>query len=148
MENKDVATLINDLEKLHVRYEAQHQALQQAELSLYGWYLNLTHSLLPPHYLATARTAKKCTHPKPYQWPWSYFQFSFVPTSFSPLRIMQQLIPQSILCRVLPHWWNLGVYIGVLYEVLRILGVILQLKGKNANVFHRFTPRFVVAEAR
>ena len=46
------------------------------------------------------------------------------------------------------HWWNLGVYIGVLYEVLRILGVILHLKGKNATVFHRFTPRFVVAEAR
>ena len=42
----------------------------------------------------------------------------------------------------------MGVYIGVLYEVLRILGVILHLKGKNANVFHRFTPRFVVAEAR
>ena len=32
MENKDVATLINDLEKLHVRYEAQHQALRKAEL--------------------------------------------------------------------------------------------------------------------
>jgi len=32
MENKDVATLINNLEILHVRYEAQHQALRQAEL--------------------------------------------------------------------------------------------------------------------
>ena len=32
MENKDVATLINDLEKLHVRYETQHQALRKAEL--------------------------------------------------------------------------------------------------------------------
>jgi len=31
-----------------------------------------------------------------------HFLFSFVPTSFSPLR-MQQLIPQSILCRVLPN---------------------------------------------
>jgi len=45
-------------------------------------------------------------------------------------------------------WWNLGVYIGVFYEVLRILGVILHLKGKNANIFHRFTPRFVVDEER
>jgi len=32
MENKDVAALTNELEKLHVKYESQHLELRKAEL--------------------------------------------------------------------------------------------------------------------
>ena len=56
MENKDVAALINELEKLHVKYESQHLALRKAELKE-AKELVLDHG--QKEVKATAKTARK-----------------------------------------------------------------------------------------